>query len=374
MLEHDGRTRPTPARKEHAGIDHPLVGWTSFDRYARYASIASAIRINLGDGPNLVVDAGDSSAWLAGFDPSLRLVTVDLTIDPHRIVDASPVVGDGSRLPVRDGAVPAVVSSDALEHVLPDARPAFLRELARASSDMVVLAAPFDTPGVAGVEEFVRRFVFATTGIEQPQLEEHAERGLPELDLAVGTLETAGMRCAVVGNGNLHDWLLAMVLKHLLTGRDVLDLRLLDLSFDVMYNTLLADRNNVPPYYRHVIVARHDEQPILPTTVRHVEGEQPDVSALLAALTAASAAEGTRRSLTEVGHVVERLEAQQDTAARHLMDRFSGVEAALAAVLSRLDQIDQKLDSVQADSEVLRHPLSAVSRRLRRPPEGDEGS
>ena len=70
-------------------------------------------------------------------------------------------------------------------------------------SDLVIVAAPFDTPGVAGVEELVRRYALLSTGTKQPQLDEHQDNGLPDLEATVAALSSTGASVAVQGDGHL---------------------------------------------------------------------------------------------------------------------------------------------------------------------------
>ena len=349
---------PPPPRKERAGVEFPGATWTSFDRYSRYGAIVRAVRANLGAGPVRVLDVGDDSGWLHTFDADISPVSVDVNVNPYRIDQTVAVVGSGSQLPVRDGAFPAVVSSDALEHVPPLGRADFLAELARASADLVVVAAPFDTAGVAGAEEYARRFVEVATGDRQPQLDEHADHGLPALDDAVAALKEAGLHVAVEGNGNLHDWLLGMVVKHQLAGSP--GLADLDTSFDVLYNVALAERNGVAPYYRHVLVARHGAEPARAEPAVAVDSAAVDVAALFATLVAGGGTESVRTDLRALTALLvsraDQLDLQQQTAAEHLMERFSGVEATLADLQARLQHLQ----------DLLGHPLRAVSGRLTR--------
>ena len=234
--------RPAPPRKERAAVEFPEATWTSFDRYARYGAIVQAARANLAPGPRSAVDVGDNSGWLLVFDAELRAISIDVASNPHALDGTIGVMADGARLPMRDRCVDVALSSDVLEHVVPEHRARFVRELARVS-DVVVIAAPFDTPGVAGAEEFVRRYVAAVTGGGQDQLDEHACHGLPSLETVVADLQGAGFEVAVRGNGNLQDWLLGMMLKHQLTASPMLDE--LNDGIDVLYNMLLAARNDV---------------------------------------------------------------------------------------------------------------------------------
>src|SRR4051812_45053491 len=136
---------------------------------------------------------------------------IDVVESPESLPGRAFVLGDGSRLPFSDRAFDAVVTSDTLEHVVPDARGAFVLELTRVARELVVLAAPFDTPGVAGVEELIRRYALLAAGSPQEQLDEHAAHGLPALDDAVAAFEQAGFTTGTRGNGNLHDWLQMML-------------------------------------------------------------------------------------------------------------------------------------------------------------------
>jgi hypothetical protein len=349
-------SRPAPVRKETANVEFPAATWTSFDRYSRYGAIARAIRANLGPGTHHVLDVGDDSGWLRLFDEQLTAVSLDINVNPERLDGTISLVGDGAHLPVHDRSVDAVISSDALEHVSPDDRGAFLCELTRVSN-LVVVAAPFDTPGVAGAEEFARRYAAAAMEAPQPQLEEHAGYGLPSLDETVAALTRAGLDVVATGNGNLQDWLLGMVLKHQLGSRPALGD--LDLGFDVLYNMLLAGRNDLPPYYRHVLVGRRG-QPVERGAVSTPGTDEVETSAVYAALLAASLAEVSRQDIEQRADV---LEAQQQLFAEHLMERFSGVEAALMQLFERMDELRSLATSTD---DLVRHPLKYFKSRLRR--------
>jgi hypothetical protein len=348
MLEEASSEAP---RRERAHVEFPRASWTSFDRYARYSAIARAVRANLGPGVHEVLDVGDASGYLLAFDDGLRPVSVDMVPMGDPLPGARRVRGDGADLPVRDGAFPAVVSSDALEHVPPTSRDAFIAELSRASTGCVVLAAPFDTPGVSGVEELVRRYAIFSTGQHQEQLDEHAEHGLPDLDATVAAFEAQGMQVVTAGNGNVLDWLLMMLLKHQLIARPVLSP--LDAGYDLLFNLTFADRNERGPYYRHVVVASRDGAPQLGLPPEPVEGLDADITGVLAAMIAANATEATRQDLLTLEQV------RLDVAAAH---------AELAELHS---QVRSSLDELRAIREVLRHPVRTINRKLRR--DGDPG-
>lgn len=348
---------PPPPRAEREHVEFPGISWTAFDRYARYGAVAGAIAANLGPGAHRALDVGDNSGYLRAFSPDLDVTSIDVGINEQPLPGTRLVLGDGTRLPVADRCADVVVSCDALEHVPPAQRGAFLEELVRCSNDLVVVAAPFDTPGVAGSEELVRRFVGAATGSPQPQLAEHAEHGLPSLAESQRHLEALGMQVATVGNGNLQDWVLGMLVKHQVVGRGgFLDL---DIGFDVFYNLALQHRSRIAPFYRHVLVARRTATP---EVGQPAADDQPmlDSTPLLAALL--TAAPGT----TGVLGATAALQTQQSEAFSHLMQRLDGVESALQHLMLRFDGADGALQLLMDRSEPRAAQRGAGESRLSR--------
>jgi SAM-dependent methyltransferase len=321
-----------PFRHERAGVAFPQMAWTSFDRYGRYGAIVRALRANLGDGRLRVLDVGDTAGHLEAFDPALDVVGIDLNVAAERLADPVIVRADGTRLPFPDGAFDVVVSSDVLEHVPASSRPAFLAELVRVSGDLVIVAAPFDTPGVAGVEELVRRYALLSTGTKQLQLDEHQENGLPDLDASISALTAGGAQLVVQGDGHLWDWLVVMLLRFQLESRPALEP--LAAGYDVLYNLSLADRSLVPPYYRHLLVARHRAEP--QTGARAPSGDVPsDFAALAAALISADSTEVTRQDTVPR---LDRLQADIDSVHARL-DRMEPMVGQLGELRNRLESL-----------------------------------
>ena len=223
------------------------------------------------------------------------------------------------------------------------------------SRDVVVVAAPFDTAGVAGCEELARRYALFSAEAPQPQLEEHRDNGLPSLSATVSALEVGGASVVTAGNGNLWDWLLMMVLRFQLEARP--DLRALSEGYDVWYNEALASRADVGPFYRHVVVARRLGPPSMgprpePSDPTDGPGRAPDdlavdLAALLAALIAADTTEVVRHDtrvearatdarLDDLGHRLdhlgERLEALIELEVS-MAERFSALYDRLGRVV-----------------------------------------
>lgn len=336
------------ARRERTGIEFPDASWTSSDRYDRYGAIARCLRASLGEGAHRVLDVGDAAGYLRIFAGDLRLVGVDVYVQPERLEGAVPLVGDGSNLPFADRTFDAVVSSDVLEHVPAETRPAFLAEISRVSRDLVIVAAPFDTQGVAGVEEMIRRFVPIVTGKAQDQLDEHMENGLPDLEATRQAL-TAHGQVAVAGNGNLWDWLELMLVKHQLMARPAL--QPFHDGIDVLYNLSMSGRAELPPFYRHLVVARREAAPDLGRSpAPPLEPER--AAAMISALLSAAAPESTRQD------VVPALD--------QLAVGLPALGAKVDAVHARLDAVDAQLAELREHSERVMSVLDRIGSPLRR--------
>jgi hypothetical protein len=346
-------------RGEHAGVEFDRATWTSFDRYSRYGAIARCLRASLGPGTHRVLDIGDSAGYLRVFDDDLVVTALDLSLTPAPLSGTSRVQGDGTSLPFPDQAFDAVVSSDVLEHVPQHQRSGFLRELHRVTRDLMVVAAPFDTAGVAGVEELVRRYALLATSLPQEQLDEHRDNVLPDLEETSGAVRELFGDATVIGNGNLQDWLVMMLLKHQLMGRPALQ-PLLD-GADVTYNLTLAPRDTVGPFYRHLVAARRAGA-VDPGDPPGDRGADLDPAVVLGAMASANLTEVVRQDavprLDELVHKAIAQEAQL----RQALEAQAALAARLDAMEGSLRDVHGLLHRLVRPLQVLRHPLSRGGR------------
>lgn len=221
-----------------------------FDQYQRYRLVADILEeIRQGDAPLTILDVGGRTALLRRFLPDDTVHLVD--VEPSG--EAGLVLGTGAKLPFQDASFDAVVTFDTLEHVPPPYREAFVAECRRVTRDWVVIAGPYDTPGVAQAEDDLKRFLTEKLEVEHRYLNEHKENGLPSLEDTVSQLIDLGGQVSAIGHGNLERWLVLMCLS-LYMDRDA-PLRGMAARFHQFYNETLYQSDHASPVYRHAIVA-----------------------------------------------------------------------------------------------------------------------
>jgi hypothetical protein len=131
------------------------------------------------------------------------VVTCDILPASRRAPGEAFVRASGTTLPFRGSSFDAVVAVDVLEHLPRDRRPLFLREAARVSRGMVLLAVPTDESGPAEARH--RALLKSARRTPNPWLEEHREWGLPsEREILEGI--PRGWQIDRVPNMNLLAW------------------------------------------------------------------------------------------------------------------------------------------------------------------------
>lgn len=143
-------------------MDNPEILILPSDQYSRNFIISKGIR-EYKKLHNLekvrILDVGGRKGELDLFlDPGDELKLLD--IRPGK--EKNLLVGDATDMKeFPDGHFDIVTSGDVFEHIPKEKREAFVQECLRVSKEMVVLAAPFDMPGVSESEikanEFFKR-------------------------------------------------------------------------------------------------------------------------------------------------------------------------------------------------------------------------
>jgi septal ring factor EnvC (AmiA/AmiB activator) len=221
-----------------------------FDQYQRYRLVSDLLRELRGAGPQLhVLDVGGRTAVLREFLEDARIDLVDM--EPS----SSPglVLGDGARLPFKDGAFDVVCAFDTLEHVPAPLRAAFVAECRRVARRWVILAGPYADERVAQAETLLQSFLKNKLGEAHRYLDEHRQHGLPERAAVEEQLRASGARTAAIPHGNLERWLVLQCLSMYLDYDPAL--RELGHDFQRWYNAALYASDHAAPCYRHVVVA-----------------------------------------------------------------------------------------------------------------------
>ncbi len=220
-----------------------------FDQYNRYRIIREALE-NLFDDP-LSLSVLDVGGWPGTLQRFLPCNTVTITdIQKWR---GEYVRANGCLLPFRDGAFDVAVSSDTIEHIAPDSRPRFLAELMRVNKRLLFLNAPFEDPEVVRAEKIVQSLIESKYGERYEFMEEHRCHGLPDLAGTLTALNENGFETAVLPNGYLPHWIIALSTFFMLQWR--FPDEKLSARANAYYNACFYRSDNREPSYRKLIVA-----------------------------------------------------------------------------------------------------------------------
>lgn len=249
-----------------------------FDQYQRYNGAAQLIAA-LGVSGGRTLEMGASPGYSEVFFADADLFFTDR----YGVHEGRFTVADGAALPYPDETFDVVVALDTLEHIAPQHRAAFLREVKRVSRDVVVLSAPHDTQDVALAESALQAFVTARFGEVFETLQEHSDNGLPDAAETTEALGSDGWQVASFGSGYLPRWLLGMVFHHELLATGLPELP----ELHAFYNQTVAPHDNREPAYRRVFAAsrRRPLAELQAAVASCVSGDEPaQVSATLAAI------------------------------------------------------------------------------------------
>lgn len=339
-----------------------------FDQYQRYRIVADLLsQLREGAKPLSILDVGGRTANLRAFLPADRVYLVD--VDPSE--EPGLVLGDGARLPYRDGAFDVVAAFDTLEHVPPQFRAAFVAECARVARKWVVLAGPYQSAAVDESERLLQRFLRDKLGVEHRYLDEHRHNGLPDLSGSRAALERAGARTSAIGHGNLERWLPLMCLSLYLDHEP--ELRSLAKSVFRFYNGELYASDHARPVYRHALIGALAGAP-LPTAIPALDAPRApagvlarfdDVIGELAAFDRARSAWSVERErLWEMAGTLEKdLAGHRESLAAERAERASTaqvvrtLETDLAGHRASLAEAREEIVRARADLELVRAEL-----------------
>jgi hypothetical protein len=232
-----------------------------FDQYGRYRMVREAVeaaRAALGRERLSILDVG---GYYQEADGTPRLPSQQFLGDQELTVLDLPecdlpgyVQGDGTALTFGDSSFDLVISCDTLEHIPPDLRDTFVREITRVARFGVLLICPIDEYRTALAEQVLYAYIQSELLAKHDQLREHREYGLPRLPLVRQSFEGAGCTARDYPSGDLHAWLPMMLAKHYLM-RFADSPAELQYGLDELYNRSYALAERREPSYRRLIVA-----------------------------------------------------------------------------------------------------------------------
>ena len=267
-----------------------------FDMYERYALAAETVR-RLAPDDAAVLDVGGTMgggaghlAWTGDFLPGRDVRVVDaraVDLPRHGVLDPR------APLPFADGAFPVVLALDVLEHVPAEARNAWLAELWRVAGRLLLVGAPFATPGVAEADRYLFELIRTRYGYEHGFLDEHLRHGHPDLDATRAFFTSRGASVATLPSGHLPSWILLQTVNAWLSHPEQ------DHAYvhaNESANRAIGLASTVEPAYRHLLVIDRtgaDHGTVLePLVLRRT----PDLEAVAAAIAALPIAADTREA------------------------------------------------------------------------------
>lgn len=367
-LEQAGLSRGVP---HVPGLERALREMP-FDQFGRYHMLREAVdacRARLGVERLSILEVGGFFMTAEG-QPSLPIKQF-LPDDDVTVVDVVDcdlpgyVKGDGAALHFAAGQFDLVVSSDTLEHIPQERRVAFWHELLRVARGGVILLAPFGTVEVEAAEALLSAYIKAELSVEQPQLKEHSEYGLPRLAEWLGFLEREGIAARAYPTGYLHAWLAMMMAKHTRIEMGVAGQRLLD----AYYNRCFFPTERRRPAYRYLIVAEKTaglveavDDALAPTLMP----DQADASAdwgralqpVLLTIAQRQLSLGQQEQRQQRG-VLERMSADQQAVLSHLQ-QLAGSAGQAAQYEAAIRDLTERANWLESQNRALRQQLDAV--------------
>lgn len=234
------------------------VSELSPDGSGRFLMMSSLLEALYGEGDRkiTILDIGGSSLFmseqLANLSPRYDLTAIDILPRPDKF-QGTYIQGDATKMEFDDNAFDVVIGTDVLEHIPIEKKEALVRESIRVAKSFVILAAPFNTPGVEEVEKTTNDFNKILFGEGQPWLEEHFKYKKPELDLVHKVVKDLKHESIIIGTNNLYSWLFSTHLN-LLEAKLGLGQREHIKANRLLNQTLLQSGDMTAPFYRHFVV------------------------------------------------------------------------------------------------------------------------
>lgn len=181
-----------------------------FDQYQRYKNAQLLIDNFRKNGEKFrILEVGaNEHKNLEHFLPEDDILYLDIKLSEEKLKDEHYILGDATDMEFEDNSFDIIVALDVYEHVLPERRINFLREVSRVAKVGFVICAPFadEMGAVHRAEERMSEAYRVLYGIPHPWLREHLENGLPKLKETEQILDELGVPYKEISHGALDVW------------------------------------------------------------------------------------------------------------------------------------------------------------------------
>lgn len=191
-----------------------------FDQYQRY-EICKRIIFDINEKKQRklkILDVGGHFKTKEGVDwlPAVEFFGENdiLVVDTTQASIENYQVSDGRDLPFEDNSFDIVVSNDVLEHVPPQGRYSFIKELTRVSKEIVIINFPYYTAKKALAEKILYEYIVNSSNGENRMLEEHLVNGLPRVADVINELNELSLPHSFYYSGDTDNWLKLMAVNY----------------------------------------------------------------------------------------------------------------------------------------------------------------
>lgn len=230
-----------------------------FDQYQRYKNVEEIINRLRKKGQSFkILEVGaNEHRNLEVFLPDDTITYLDIQLPEHLMNDPQYILGDATNMEFEDNTFDIIVAMDVFEHIFPEQRQSFIRELQRVSQEFFVITAPFDSDKVRAAEKRLNTLYRSIYNEGYIWLEEHYINGLPILEELTQFLIEQNIKYNVLSHGNVDIWERMMSIHFFA----VLDSRMTEYRklIDRFYNENIYSIDYISDSYRKIVVCYTNE-------------------------------------------------------------------------------------------------------------------
>lgn len=227
------------------------------DFFSRYFIIYEIIKKTFAKKIISVLELGGSGSLLIDLFQENQL-PYDFTVADIKPTENVPknykyLQGNAIELGLPDASYNVLLSTDVLEHIPDDKKEKFIRENIRMASDLVILAAPFESEETDYCEHLVNNYYKKMTGKSHFWLKEHFLRKKPDKKLVIKVIKEYKLSYLYFESNNLKNWIMTILPNLLFEFLPSRTKKIEDLN--EFFNTNIFNMDDfTPPGYRGVFI------------------------------------------------------------------------------------------------------------------------